>query len=110
MPFAAISDQIRSDQSLSRVRLFATPWIAARQASLSNTNSGSSLRLTSSNMDGPKYYLSKKSQTKTNIWHNFYVEQNYTQQNYTNEITNKENKFMFTKREKERRDKLEVWD
>ena len=31
--------QIRSDQSLSRVRLFATPWIAARQASLSITNS-----------------------------------------------------------------------
>ena len=29
--------QIRSDQSLSRVRLFATPWIAARQASLSIT-------------------------------------------------------------------------
>ena len=40
-------DQIRSDQSLSRVRLFATPWIAARQASLSITNSRSSLRLTS---------------------------------------------------------------
>ena len=39
--------QIRSDQSLSRVRLFATPWIAARQASLSITNSQSSLRLTS---------------------------------------------------------------
>ena len=38
--------QIRSDQSLSRVRLFATPWIAARQASLSITNSRSSLRLT----------------------------------------------------------------
>ena len=37
---------IRSDQSLSRVRLFATPWIAARQASLSITNSQSSLRLT----------------------------------------------------------------
>ena len=36
---------IRSDQSLSRVRLFATPWIAARQASLSITNSQSSLRL-----------------------------------------------------------------
>ena len=32
------SDQIRSDQLLSRVRLFATPWIAARQASLSITN------------------------------------------------------------------------
>jgi len=29
------SDQIRSDQLLSRVRLFATPWIAAHQASLS---------------------------------------------------------------------------
>ena len=38
---------VRSDQSLSRVRLFATPWIAARQASLSITNSRSSLRLTS---------------------------------------------------------------
>ena len=41
------SDQIRSDQSLSRVRLFATPWIAARQASLSITISQSSPRLTS---------------------------------------------------------------
>ena len=41
------SDQIRSDQSLSRARLFVTPWIAARQASLSITNSRSSLRLTS---------------------------------------------------------------
>ena len=38
--------QIRSDQSLSHVQLFATPWIAARQASLSITNSRSSLRLT----------------------------------------------------------------
>ena len=36
-----------SVQSLSHVRLFATPWIAARQASLSITNSRSSLRLTS---------------------------------------------------------------
>ena len=34
-----------SVQSLSRVQLFATPWIAARQASLSITNSRSSLRL-----------------------------------------------------------------
>ena len=41
------SDQIRSDQSLSHVRLFATPWVAARQASLSITHSRSSLRLTS---------------------------------------------------------------
>ena len=30
---------IRSGQLLSRVRLLATPWIAARQASLSITNS-----------------------------------------------------------------------
>ena len=40
------SYQIRSDQSLSRVRLFETPWITARQASLSITNFRSSLRLT----------------------------------------------------------------
>ena len=39
--------QIRSDQLFSRVRLFATPWIAACQASLSITNSRSSLRLMS---------------------------------------------------------------
>ena len=37
--------QFSSVQSLSRVRLFATPWITARQGSLSITNSRSSLRL-----------------------------------------------------------------
>ena len=36
---------VSSVQSLSRVRLFATPWIAARQASLSITYSWSSRRL-----------------------------------------------------------------
>ena len=36
-----------SVQLLSHVRLFATPWIAARQASLSITNSWSSIKLTS---------------------------------------------------------------
>ena len=41
-----LSVQLSSVQSLSCVRLFATPWIAARQASLSITNSRSSLRLT----------------------------------------------------------------
>ena len=41
------SPQFSSVQSLSRVRLFVTPWIAARQASVSITNSRSSLRLTS---------------------------------------------------------------
>ena len=38
--------QFSSVQSLSRVRLFATQWITARQASLSITNSRSSLKLT----------------------------------------------------------------
>ena len=37
--------QFSSVQSLSRVRLFATPWITAHQASLSITNSQSLLRL-----------------------------------------------------------------
>ena len=39
--------QFSSVQSLSRARLFVTPWIAARQASLSTTNSWRSPRLTS---------------------------------------------------------------
>ena len=39
--------QFSSIQSLSRLQLFVTPWIAARQASLSITNSRSSLRLVS---------------------------------------------------------------
>ena len=44
---AFIQAQFSSVQSLSRVRLFATPWITARQASLSITNSWSSLKLMS---------------------------------------------------------------
>ena len=36
--------QFSSVQSLIRVRLFATPWTAARQASLSITNSQSLLK------------------------------------------------------------------
>ena len=51
------SDQIRSDQSLSHVRLFATPWITARQASLSITNSRSSLRLKSIESVMPSSHL-----------------------------------------------------
>ena len=51
------SFQLRSVQSLSRVRLFATPWIAARQASLSITNSQSSLRLTSIKTVMPSSHL-----------------------------------------------------
>ena len=49
--------QFSSVQSLSRVRLFATPWIAARQASLSITNSRSSLRLTSIKSVMPSSHL-----------------------------------------------------
>ena len=46
-----------SVQSLSRVPLFATPWIAARQASLSITNSPSSPRLTSIESVMPSSHL-----------------------------------------------------
>ena len=46
-----------SVQSFSRVQLFATPWIAARQASLSITNSWSSLRLTSIESVMPSSHL-----------------------------------------------------
>ena len=51
------SVQFSSVQSLSRVRLFATPWIAARQVSLSITNSQSSLRLTSIESVMPSSHL-----------------------------------------------------
>ena len=50
-------NQFSSVQSLSRVRLFATPWIAARQASLSITNSQRSLRLTSIKSVMPSSHL-----------------------------------------------------
>ena len=51
------SDQITSDPSLSHVRIFATPWIAARQASLSIINSRSSPRLTSIKSVMPSSHL-----------------------------------------------------
>ena len=46
-----------SVQSLSRVRLFVTPWITARQASLSITISWSSLRLRSIESAMPSSHL-----------------------------------------------------
>jgi len=49
--------QFRSVQSLSCVRLFVTPWITARQASLSITNSRSSLKLTSIESVMPSIHL-----------------------------------------------------
>ena len=49
--------QFSSVQSLSRVRLFVTPWITAHQAFLSITNSRSSLRLTSFESVMPSIHL-----------------------------------------------------
>ena len=46
-----------SVQLLIRVRLFETPWITARQASLSMTNTWSSLRLTSIELAMPSSLL-----------------------------------------------------
>ena len=49
--------QFSSVQPLSRVRLFATSWIAARQASLSITNTQSSLTLASIKSAMPSSHL-----------------------------------------------------
>ena len=51
------SDQIRSDQLLSHVQLFVTPWITARQAFLSITISHSSLKLMSIESVMPSSHL-----------------------------------------------------
>ena len=51
------TSQFSSVQSLSRVQLLATPWIAARQASLSITNSRSSPRLMSIELVMPSSHL-----------------------------------------------------
>ena len=53
IPFLVIT----SVQSLSRVRLCVTPWTAARQATLSITNSQSSLKLTSIESVMPSSHL-----------------------------------------------------
>ena len=55
--FAHMSNQFSSVQLLSHVQLFATPWIAARQASLSIINSRSSPRLTSIESVMPSSHL-----------------------------------------------------
>ena len=55
--WTSIVIQFSSVQLLSRVRLFVTPWIAARQASLSITISRSSLRLTSIKSVMPSSHL-----------------------------------------------------
>ena len=55
--FEVGSVQFSSVQSLSHVQLFATPWTAARQASLSITNSGSSPKLMSIESVTPSSHL-----------------------------------------------------
>ena len=52
-----VSTQISSVQLLSCVRLFATPWTAAHQASLSITNSWSLLKLMSIESVVPSNHL-----------------------------------------------------
>ena len=55
--FNTLPVQFCSVQSLSRVRLFATPWTAAHQASLSITNSRSLLKLMSIDSVMPSNHL-----------------------------------------------------
>ena len=52
-----LNNSISSVQSLSRVRLFVTPWITARQASLFIINSQSSLKLMSFESVMPSNHL-----------------------------------------------------
>ena len=57
MSWATVHIQFCSVQLLSRVRLFVTPWTAAHQASLSNTNSQSLPKLMSIESVMPSNYL-----------------------------------------------------
>ena len=56
--FTDLNVQLSSVQLLSHLRLFATPWIAAPQASLSITNSLSPLKLMSIELVMPSSHLS----------------------------------------------------
>ena len=55
--FTEVTKQFSSGHSLSHVRLFATPWTAACQASLSITNSQSLLKLMSIELVMPSSHL-----------------------------------------------------
>ena len=60
----SLNEEIRSDQLLSHVRLFAIPWTAARQAALSIINSWSLLKLMSNRVGDaiqPSHPLSSPS-------------------------------------------------
>ena len=56
-PYMTTGKTINSVQSLSRIQLFATPWTAACQASLSITNSWSLLKLMSIMLMMPSNHL-----------------------------------------------------
>ena len=56
-PLGQFMYQFSSDQSLSDVRLFATPWTAAHQANLSITNSQSLFKLMSIELVMPSNHL-----------------------------------------------------
>ena len=72
--------QFSSVQSFSRVRPFATPWIAARHASLCITNSQSSLRLTSMGVgDGQGGVL--RFMGSQRVGHDWVTELNWTELN-----------------------------
>ena len=60
-------DEISSVQSLSQVRLFATPWAAAHQASLSLINSWSLLKLMYIELVMPSIVLASASVLSMNI-------------------------------------------
>ena len=60
-------DEISSVQSLSQVRLFATPWAAAHQASLSLINSWSLLKLMYIELVMPSIVLASASVLPMNI-------------------------------------------
>ena len=55
--YSPLKGQFSSVQSLIRVRLFVTPWTAARQASLTITNSQSLLKLMSIELVMPSNHL-----------------------------------------------------
>ena len=55
--YGLVGNVVVAVQALSRVRLFATPWTAARQASLSITNSWSLLKLVSIESVMPSSHL-----------------------------------------------------
>ena len=61
MVLLSVSVQFSSVQLLSRVQLFVTPWTAARQASLSMTNSQSLLKFMSIELVMPSNHLSSPS-------------------------------------------------